>query len=105
MVLVESLGVTRWNPESRAGAVAVKSSRSFDAKAIEQVSDAVRDWAEYQNLAGDADTVESSPIQGNYDWRAYIQEEARAAKERAARARPAKKEAVPPAPAPSVFYA
>lgn len=100
------LGITRWNPESRAGAIAITPRRRYDAKAIGAVADALQDWAEYQNLAGESDNVESSPIQGTYDWRAYIQEEARAAKQRADRERPAKKApAAEPAPAPSVFYA
>lgn len=100
------LGITRWNPESRAGAVAITPRRQHDAKAIGQVADALQSWAEYQNLAGETDNVETSPIQGNYDWRAYLQEEAHAAKQRADRERPAKKAAAQPqAPAPSVFYA
>lgn len=100
------LGITRWNPESRAGAVAINPRRQHDAKAIGQVADALRDWAEYQNLAGESDNAETSPIQGNYDWRAYLHEEAHAAKQRADRERPVKK-APPqtPSPAPSVFYA
>lgn len=101
------MGISRWNPESRAGAVAIKPARSFDTKALSKISDALKDWSRYQSLAGEADNVETSPIQGTYDWRAYLQEEARAAKERqAARERPAKKAApAAPAPAPSVFYA
>jgi hypothetical protein len=102
---VKLLGITRWNPDSRAGAVAITPRRRHDAKAIEAVADALKDWAEYQNLAGETDLVETSPIRGTYDWRAYLHEEARAANERAARERPAKKAAPPSAPAPSVFYA
>lgn len=100
------LGFTRWNPESRAGAVAFKPRRGVDLKAVEKIASVVNDWAEYQRLSGEADTVETSPVQGTYDWRAYIQEEARAASQRQRRdAKPAKKEAPAPAPAPSVFYA
>jgi len=103
---VKWLGITRWNPESRAGAVAITPRRPHDAKAIGAVADALRDWAEYQNLAGESDVVESSPIRGTYDWRSYLHEEAAAARQRAERERPAKKPApAQPTAAPSVFYA
>jgi hypothetical protein len=103
---VTLLGITRWNPDSRAGAVAIRPRRPHDLQALVDVTDTLRDWAEYQNLAGEQDNAETSPIQGPYDWRSYLHEEARAAKQRAQRDRPVKKASpAASAPAPSVFYA
>ena len=76
-------------------------------KAVETISDHVADWAKYQNLAGECDTVESSTISGNYDWRSYIQEEAQLARRREEQEKPRAKKAERPATpaAPTVFYA
>lgn len=95
----------RWDPESRAGAVAVRSKRSHDVDAVKAVSDSVMSWAQYQNLAGELDNVESSPITGTYDWKAYIQEETELARKREGDRRPRKASAgqAPTLP-PSVFY-
>jgi len=101
--------VTRWDPRTRAGAIAVRTStRAHDTEALKAVAENVREWASYQKLAGDVDNVETSPITGTYDWRAYIQEEAKLAQQREERAterKPAKKPAPQPSAAPSVFYA
>lgn len=86
----------------------MRASSAYDPKAVEKLSDNVSDWAKYQNLAGEHDTVETSPVAGPYDWRAYIQEETKLAQRREAESKPRqKKEAERPAPtsAPSVFYA
>jgi hypothetical protein len=75
---------------------------------MKALAENVREWASYQKLAGEVEKVETSPITGTYDWRAYIQEEAQLAKqrdERAAERKPAKKPAAQPTAAPSVFYA
>ncbi|HET6406042.1 MAG TPA: hypothetical protein VFH78_15485 [Candidatus Thermoplasmatota archaeon] len=71
------------------------------------VSDHVAQWARYQNIVGEADSVETSPITGTYDWRSYIQEEAQYARRREEKEKPRDKRAAAvqqPAPAPSVFY-
>jgi len=93
--------VTRWDPSSRAGAVAFRAKSKYD---VQDVHEAVNDWASYQNLGGDADNVEASPVAGNYDWRGYLLEEAKLAEKRATK-RGAKAERAPPEPAPTVFYA
>lgn len=101
---MNSLGYTRWDPKSRAGAVAV---RKPGMKAVAAVSDHVAGWARYQNLVGEADSVETSPITGNYDWRSYIQEEAQLARRREEKEKPREKKterAPQNPPAPSVFY-
>lgn len=74
---------------------------------MESISDHVADWAKYQNLAGEHDTVESSTISGNYDWRSYIQEEAQLARRREEQDKPRLKKAErSSAPAaPTGFYA
>jgi len=97
--------MNRWNPESRAGAIAISPRRGVDVKATERIAQTINGWAQYQNLEGESDSVETSPVQGTYDWRAYLHEETRAASERERASRPAKKEAPKSAPAPSVFYA
>jgi hypothetical protein len=89
----------RWDPKTRAGAVAVRVSGT--AKSAEAVSKTVTDWARYQNLTGELDNVETSPVTGTYDWRGYLQEETEAAKRRAP---PAKKAEKPAAPAPTDYY-
>lgn len=94
--------MTRWDPKTRAGAVGFRANGC--AKSVEAVSKSVTDWARYQNLTGELDNVETSPVQGTYDWRAYLQEEAEAAKRREGRDKPAKKADKPAAPAPAVFY-
>jgi hypothetical protein len=99
--------VTRWDPSSRAGAVAIKTTNRYDPQAVHE---AVMDWADYQNLTGELDNVETSPVTGNYDWRGYLLEESKIAQEREERrtAKAAKKRAAeraPPGPAPHVFYA
>lgn len=104
---MSSLGIVRWDPRNRAGAVAVRKQSAHDIKAVQAVSENVRTWAEYQNLAGEHDNVETSPVTGNYDWRSYLQEETQLAQRREERAKPAPKKAdrAAPAPAPSGFYA
>lgn len=101
---------TRWDPRSRAGAVAVRRARPHDMMAVSNVADVVMDWASYVNVAGTLDNVETSAIQGTYDWRSYLQEEAEVARQReAARARQRdrdKKPArAPTPPAPAQLYA
>ena len=100
---MKSVVYTRWDPKSRAGAVAV---REVGMKGVAALSDHVDDWARYQNLAGEHDSVETSPISGNYDWRSYIQEEAQLARRREEKEKPREKktERAQPAPAPTVFY-
>ena len=92
--------MTRWDPKTRAGAVGIRANGC--AKSVEALSKTVTDWARYQNLTGELDNVETSTVQGNYDWRSYLQEETEAA---ARREKPAKKAEKPIAPAPSIFYA
>lgn len=94
--------VTRWDPSSRAGAVAFRSKSKYDVK---DVHEAVNDWASYQNLAGDADNAEQSPVAGPYDWKAYLLEESKLAQKRSEKSRAPKPERPQPGPAPSVFYA
>lgn len=102
-----SLGVVRWDPKSRAGAVAVRQNVGLDIKAMQSATRAVGDWARYQNLAGEVDNVETSPVTGTYDWKSYIHEETHIARRRAEESKPAPKKApaLAPPPAPSVFYA
>lgn len=98
------MGYTRWDPKSRAGAVAVHKP---GMKGVAALSEHASGWARYQNLAGEHDSVETSPIVGTYDWRSYIQEEAQLARRREEKEKPRDKKAaerVEPAPAPSVFY-
>lgn len=89
--------------------MSVKPKGKIDLKAVKTMSAAVMDWAHYQNLAGELDNVETSSVQGNYDWRSYIQEETSLARRREARANREKKAerpaSAPPAPAPSNLYA
>lgn len=95
---------TRWDPKTRAGAVAV---RATGMKAVGELSSHVTDWARYQNLSGEHDVVETSPITGPYDWRSYIQEEAQLARRREEKEKPREKKAErsePNAP-PAGFYA
>jgi len=93
--------VTRWDPSSRAGAVAFRAKSRYD---VQDLHEAVNDWASYQNLAGDADNVEPSAVAGNYDWKAYLLEESQLAQKRSGKRAP-KPERPQPEPAPSVFYA
>lgn len=85
----------------------MKGGSRLDTKTMKDVSELVMDWAEYQNLNGECDNVETSPISGTYDWRSYLHEEAAYARRREAKKKPAveKQPAVAPPPAPSVFYA
>lgn len=96
--------VTRWDPEGRAGAVLVRTKRAHDLEAVKAVADSVKDWAQYQQLGGEVDNVETSPITGTYDWKSYIHEEAEYAKKRAGERRP-RKAADAGVAAPTVFYA
>jgi hypothetical protein len=97
--------VVRWDPNSRAGAIAVHPARALDLEAMKSLADSVRDWASYQKLAGEPDNVETSSITGTYDWRAYLQEEAELAREREESVvRKPKKAPLPPAPAPTHWY-
>lgn len=77
-----------------------------DVRAAKALSESVRNWASYQNLAGEDDCVETSLITGTYDWRAYLREEATLAQRREERNRPREKkvERAAPAPAPSHLY-
>lgn len=102
---VDKMSVTRWNPQARAGAVGIRPRQRFDATAMHSTAQAVADWAKYQSLSGDPDIIEASTVQGTYDWRAYILEEAQIAHRRESAKQPRdKKPAQAPAPAPSVFY-
>lgn len=88
--------------------MAVRQKRDLDLNAVKAMADSVMDWARYQNLGGDLDNVESSPITGTYDWRSYLQEEAEIAQKRESASKPRRKSAPEPrttAAAPSVFYA
>lgn len=104
---VDEMTVTRWNPQARAGAVGIRARKGVDAKAMQQLAQTVSDWAKYQSLSGEPDTIEASTFQGTYDWRAYLQEEAHIAQRREAAKQPRDKKPAAPAPAaaPSVFYA
>lgn len=51
---------------------------------VADTTDVVMDWANYVNLAGALDNVETSRVQGNYDWRSYLHEEAEVACQREA---------------------
>lgn len=82
----------------------MRQKGALDVKAEEALSDNVSEWARYQSLAGECDTVETSSVSGPYDWRAYIQEETTLAWRRE-KPRDKKTEGGEPAPAPSVFYA
>lgn len=104
--MVTSLGYTRWDPRSRAGAVAVRRESEHDLRALEELSENVSDWAKYQDLSGDHDTVETCPVAGPYDWRSYIQEETKLAQRREAGSKPARKaEPANGRSAPSGYYA
>lgn len=107
--MLKPMGVVRWDPRGRAGAVAVTPQRTFDMHAISDMADVVMDWAAYQNVGANVDNVEASRSQGTYDWRAYLQEEAEIAQEREAereKSRSTKKPlARPPPPAPTHLYA
>lgn len=101
-----SLAYTRWDPRSRAGAVAVQKTTAHDLRAVEEYSETVTAWAKYQNLTGECDTVETSPVIGPYDWRSYIQEEVKLAQRRDDASRPTKKSESPTPPsAPAGYYA
>lgn len=106
---MKSVGANRWDPETRAGAVSIKSKGRVDLDATKAVANAVNSWAEYQNLSGDVDIVETSAIQGTYDWRSYLHEETGFARRREARANRQKAAERPgaqaPAPAPQNLYA
>lgn len=91
--------VTRWDPTLRAGAVGIRSTGLVERAAA--TAQTVADWADYQKLGGDIENVETSPITGQYDWRAYIQEETELARRRDDKPRPRKADV---APAPSVYY-
>lgn len=98
--------VVRWDPKSRAGAVGIRVRGALDVKAVEAVAATVDDWADYQNLAGEPDNVETSPVQGTYDWRAYLQEETELARKREAKTVKKQPSRAPAPPAaPHVFYA
>lgn len=101
------MGYTRWDPRSRAGAVALRKESTHDLRAVEELSETVADWAAYQNLAGEHDTVEPSPVAGPYDWRSYIREEIKLAQRREQDSKPVPKKADASAvsKAPAVFYA
>jgi hypothetical protein len=98
------LAIARWNPDSRAGAIAVRPRGAHDVKCVERISNVVQDWASYQNLSGETDSAETVTVSGPYDWRADLHEAAEQAR-RDVGQKPAKKtERAAPA-APSVFYA
>lgn len=60
----------------RNGAVLVKRTADVDLAFLTALSDGVQAAARSQEAAGeDVDDVEFSPVQGVYDWRAYLQEE------------------------------
>lgn len=86
--------------------MAVRRKQALDLEAVQALADSVMDWARYQNLAGDTDVIETSPITGTYDWRAYLQEEAELAQKREAASKPRRREprTETPSPAPAVFY-
>ena len=85
--------------------MAVRSKRTHDVQAVKAVADSVMNWARYQNLGGELDNVETSPITGDYDWKAYLHEETKLAQKRESERRPRKPADRPaPPPAPSVFY-
>ena len=74
-------------------------------QAVKSMSAAVMDWAHYQNLAGEVDTIETSTCRGTYDWKAYLHEETAVARRREAREKKAERPVpVPPAPAPASLY-
>lgn len=100
----------RWDPRTRGGAIAIRRTRLHDAEALSDTTDVVMDWASYVNLGGALDNVETSTIQGTYDWRSYLREEAEMARQREAERTRAtektKKPARPPTPpAPNSLYA
>lgn len=99
-------GYTRWDPKTRAGAIAIRANGRYDLKAVESISEHVMDWARYQEIVGEHDSVETSPVRGSYDWRGYLQEETQAARRRDEQTKPREKKAerAAPPPAPSVFY-
>lgn len=100
-----------WDEKTRAGAVAIRPRRAHDMNALEQLARTLKDMAQAQTVGDEFDAVETSPVTGTYDWRAFLKEETQDAKRRQeARARRAAKDrknapAAPPSPAPSVFYA
>lgn len=102
--------VTRWDPRTRAGAVAVRSKSAIDADAMRAIAETIHDWARYQDLAGDVECAETSPIVGTYDWKAYLQEEtqlAQARDQREQRRKAARRPAAPASPttvAPEHWY-
>ena len=85
----------------------MRRSSPHDVKAVEAFSENVSDWARYQNLGGEHDTVEKCPVAGTYDWRAYIQEETELARKREEQSKPREKKAerAEPAPVPAGYYA
>lgn len=91
--------VTRWDPTLRAGAVAIREKGIVENAAA--TARTVADWADYQLLGAETETIETSPITGQYDWRAYLQEETELARRRDDKPRPRKADVVP---APSVYY-
>lgn len=100
--------MARWDPQSRAGAVAVARKEGHTAQAISDTADIITDYARYEKLEGSLDNVETSKVRGVYDWRAYLQEEAEAARGRQAermRRSDKKPQARPPPPAPTTYYA
>lgn len=83
----------------------VRSRKATDLGAVKAVADSVQRWADYQNLSGEYDNVETSPIVGTYDWKAYLHEEAKLAQRREGERKPRKSTAPPaPSPAPSALY-
>lgn len=83
----------------------VRSRKATDLEAVKTVADSVQRWANYQSLSGEFDSVETSPIVGTYDWKAYLHEEAKLAQKREGERKPRKAaEAPAPAPAPSALY-
>lgn len=81
--------------------------KPHDVRAVEAISENVDDWARYQNLSGECDTVETSPVSGTYDWRSYLQEETQLAQRREERARSREKKPERPEPTkpPAGYYA
>lgn len=87
----------RWDPRTRAGAIAVRAKSAHDTEAMKALADNVREWASYQKLAGEIENVETSPITGTYDWKAYLHEEAQAAQARETERKPVPKKPAKPA--------
>lgn len=100
--------VTRWDPSTRAGAVAVKRKHRFDFVALQSEAENLSEWAAYEDTAGEFESHEPSPETGTYDWRSYLREEAALAKHREDRRRARDKRGgapVPPPPPPDGLYA